>query len=230
MSQHEVVHEADSLRAASVTLSPDPRTNPRETLAHQQQLVAQYNLLGSVPYAVRVHFETAKNLYLYSWFVYRFYPVAEKHALATLEFALRERLALLYPGQYGPNAKWIPGLSKLLSTARDEKLISNQGLRAYHRWAKKRARVRVSDEATRKLIESGAGLVEFDPDSAVPEEQDYTLDALAIFIETLPGIRNMYAHGSSALHSMVWGTFEIVTDLVNELFAHKESGLSQEVS
>ncbi|WP_198674766.1 hypothetical protein [Rhodoferax ferrireducens] len=35
---------------------------------------------------------------------------------------------------------------------------------------------------------------------------------------TLPAIRNTYAHGSSMLHSTVLGTFEIVTDLVNQLY------------
>jgi hypothetical protein len=84
----------------------------------------------------------------------------------------------------------------------------------------RRARNRVSDEATRQLIESGAEFIEFDSDFAVPERQDYFDDALEIFIQTLPEIRNAYAHGSSMLHPTVLGTFEIVTDLINQLFAH----------
>lgn len=70
----------------------------------------------------------------------------------------------------------------------------------------------------RRLIENGAESVEFDYDSAKPEPQDYSDDALSVFIQTLPKIRNAYAHGSSMLHSSVLGTFEIVTDLVNELY------------
>lgn len=76
----------------------------------------------------------------------------------------------------------------------------------------------MSDEATRQLIESGAEFVEYDLDGVVPEQQDYRDDALTIFTDTLPAIRNTYAHGSSMLHSTVLGTFEIVTDLINQLF------------
>ena len=76
----------------------------------------------------------------------------------------------------------------------------------------------MSDDATRRVVESGAEFIEFDPDSAVPEPQDYSDDALSIFIKTLPAIRNTYAHGSSMLHPTVLGTFEIVTDLVNQLY------------
>lgn len=180
--------------------------------------VSQFELTLTVPLDIRVHFETAKNLYLYAWFVYWFYPVAEQQALTTLEFGLRTRLAMLYPELYGPNSKWIPKLSKMLETARKDGLISNVGMRATERWAMRRARDRVSNDATRKLIESGAEFIEFDPESAVPEPQDYSDDALSIFIETLPAIRNNYAHGSSMLHPTVLGTFEIVTDLVNQLY------------
>lgn len=70
----------------------------------------------------------------------------------------------------------------------------------------------------RRLIDSGAECIAFNPDSAVPEPQDHSDDALFIFLETLPAIRNTYAHGSSMLHSTVLGTFEIVTDLVNQLY------------
>jgi len=42
-----------------------------------------------VPEEVHKHFDTSRNLYLYSWFVYRFISVAEWHASATLELALK---------------------------------------------------------------------------------------------------------------------------------------------
>lgn len=109
-------------------------------------------------------------------------------------------------------------LSKMLETARKDGLISNAGMRATERWAMRRARDRVSADTTRRRIESGTKCIEFDPDNAAPEPQDYSADALSIFIEALPAIRNEYAHGSAALHPMVLGTFEIVTDLVNQLY------------
>lgn len=225
----EQLSAADKLRDATSVLNPDARarmtvairiegTASMVTLEERHAAVSGFELTLDVPLDIRVHFETAKNLYLYAWFVYRFYPVAEQQALVTLEFGLRARLAMLYPDLYGPNAKWIPGLSKMLETARKDGLISNAGMRATERWAMWRARDRVSNDATRRLIESGAEFIEFDPDSAVPEPQDYSGDALSIFMETLPAIRNTYAHGSSMLHPTVLGTFEIVTDLVNQLY------------
>lgn len=239
MPSFEPVSESDQLRNPQSALLPDRRTAMTAafrpdgsispvTLDDRYQAISEFVLNESVPHDVRVHFETAKNLYLYAWFVYRFFPVAEKHVLATLEFALRERLTLLYPDRYGPDAEWVPGMAKMLKRARDEKLISNDGLRAYHRWAMQQARTRVSDEATRKLIESGAESIEFDPDSAVPIEQDYSRDALEIFVKTLPEIRNIYAHGSSNLHATVLSTFEIVMDLVNQLFPSSASERSGE--
>jgi hypothetical protein len=41
---------------------------------------------------IRSHFATAQNLSVFGWFVYRFHPVAELHALSSLEFALREKI------------------------------------------------------------------------------------------------------------------------------------------
>lgn len=229
MSKSEPVSDADQLRNPQAALLPDRRSGSfagvradgsisKITLQDRYEDVREFVLNESVPHDVRVHFETAKNLYLYAWFVYRFFPVAEKHVLATLEFALRERLALIYPDRFGPDVEWVPGMAKMFKQAREDKLISNDGMRAYHRRAMQRARARVSDEARRQLIESGAESVEYDPDSAVPMEQDYSWDALETYLETLPAIRNMYAHGSSNLHATVLGTFEIVTDLVNQLF------------
>lgn len=225
----EPVASADKLRDATTTLERDTRALTTVaihsdgavsvgTLAERHAEVSQFELNLAVPLDIRVHFETAKNLYLYAWFVFRFHPVAEQQALATLEFGLRTRLAMLHPAKYGPNSTWIPSLSKMLETARKDGLISNAGMRATERWAMQRARNRVSDDAMRRLIDSGAECIEFDPDSTVPEPQDYSDDALSIFIETLPAIRNTYAHGSSMLHPIVLGTFEIVADLVNQLY------------
>lgn len=233
-SMREEVNAADKLRNALTALEPDARARTTGavradgttflfTLEEQHRAVSGFELNLEVPIDIRVHFETAKNLYLYAWFVYRFYPVAERQALSTLEFALRERLTLLFPADFGSTSKRKQGLSALLRKASVEKLIANNGLRACHRWAMQRARQRVADVALQQLVQSGAAFVEFDYDSARAEPTDYSDDALSVFIETLPKIRNAHAHGSAMLHSMVLGTFEIVTDLVNQLYLAESS-------
>lgn len=220
MTGVELVSRGDLLRDADTALNADPRTHAMTSLAEYQHEIAKFQLVDAVPHDVRVHFETAKNLYLYAWFVYRFFPVAEKHALASLEFALRLRLAPLFPTEFGSEAKHAGGLLRLLKRARRKQLISNGGLRATRRWALHIARERVSNEAMRKLIDTGAEYVEYEAWDVEPEPGDFSSDPLGMFLEALPGIRNDYAHGSATLHSSVLGTYEIVCDLINEM--HRE--------
>lgn len=61
------------------------------TLADHHEEISAYALHTGVPQEIVLQFETARNVYLYAWFIYRFYPVAEHQALACLELALRER-------------------------------------------------------------------------------------------------------------------------------------------
>ena len=59
--------------------------------------IARFHLSANVPREVTIQYETAKNIYLYAWYVYRFYPVAEQQALASLEMGLRQRLPASLP-------------------------------------------------------------------------------------------------------------------------------------
>ena len=223
------VNSADQLRNLATAFEPDDRSRTTVavrpngdvsmvTLEERHAGVSQFELTLAVPLDIRVHFETAKNLYLYAWFVYRFYPVAEQQALATLEFALRQRLTAMFPEQFGPSAKRQLGLYMLFAKARNEKLLTNEGLRANERFARNRADQRVSMERIQKMQASGLTEMRFDGSPAEPLPEDYEFDSLEIFAKTLPFFRNTYAHGSSMLHPTVLGTFEIVTDLVNQLY------------
>jgi len=59
------------------------------TIESIYSLIEPIALRSTVPEEVRGHFETAKNLALYSWFVYSFNVVAAMHAFSSLEMALR---------------------------------------------------------------------------------------------------------------------------------------------
>src|SRR5713101_2321789 len=100
--------DPEGLRPPEYVCEPDPRTTAFVTwdasgtfrtfeVRDYHALVSQLKLSGSVPERVAIQFETVKNLYVYSWFVYGFFPVAEHQALACLELALRTR--------YEPNRK-----------------------------------------------------------------------------------------------------------------------------
>lgn len=54
-------------------------------------LVEDIKLGASVPDEVRSHFEIARNLALYSWFVYSFNVVAGMQAFASIEMAVKEK-------------------------------------------------------------------------------------------------------------------------------------------
>src|SRR3989442_202664 len=70
----------------------DGTTSPK-TLPYHHGIAAQYPLDASVPEDIRIQWDTARNLWLYAWHVWRFYAVAEMHAYATLEMALRIKLS-----------------------------------------------------------------------------------------------------------------------------------------
>ena len=71
---------SDSFRDPERALEPDPRSNhlvkfedytqvPQPiSLADQHDAVVRFKLNAAVPEEVAIHFETAKNLYLYAWF------------------------------------------------------------------------------------------------------------------------------------------------------------------
>jgi hypothetical protein len=52
----------------------------------------------------------------------------------------------------------------------------------------------------------------------VPNDEDLSCDWLEHFIGALPKLRNMHAHGSDALYPAIGRTFEIVVELINQLF------------
>lgn len=90
------------------------------TLRDKHEAVKAISLTQDVPEEIREHFDTARNLLVYSWFVYRFNQVAELHAFASLEFALKTKC--------GDSPK---GLKKRLERAVERGWIMDSGFRYY---------------------------------------------------------------------------------------------------
>lgn len=137
--------DPERLRPAEYLHAPDPRNALTAwcdtTTGFTRQLqakdlhdaVAGFSLDPAVPEDIAQHFETVKNLFLYSWFVYRFQPVAELQSLACLEYALRERFENeIRTGKLNEKR---PGLQKLLRYAVDNQLVKNEG---FDRWVHSR--------------------------------------------------------------------------------------------
>ena len=212
------VAACDALRKPEQVTLADSRSQG-VALAERYEDIRRFELNPAVPHSIRVHFETAKNLYLYSWFVYRFFPVAEQQALASLEFALRERLPSPENTKNGKSRR--EGLSVRLKRAHELGLIRNEGLKIRERMAVMRARERYRFEILEEMIRTGKTAMILYESNIVPSEQDFSHDWLGAFIEALPKLRNEYAHGSHALHPTVLGRFEIVCDLINQLYPNE---------
>lgn len=216
---------ADRLRTAETVHQPDERTTgmgfpePR-TLGDQHALMAAIHLVPEVPEKVAIAFETARNLYLYAWHVYRFYPVAQMQALATLEMGLRTRLPDRLPERYQKRWHKQPMLHGMLGYAMDQGWIRNEGFSRWHAAAENKARQRRDWEAMRRLIDEGLDVVEVDDNEPVeitPEDQNW--DLLAVLRDGLHRIRNELAHGSSMLSHQVRGDIELVAEMLNQLYA-----------
>ncbi len=158
----------------------------------------EFILNPNVPEKIKTHFDTARNLYLYSWFVYRFYSVAELHAYASLEFALKEKFKK-------EKLKTPKGLKRLLNSALEKSWIKDEGIRHYHRINKKR-------NGYETLVQD---VYDFEQERTNNEN---TNEYVKIIVDTLPSLRNTIAHGSSYLTNRVCLAFEICCDIINQLY------------
>ncbi|MCR4470395.1 hypothetical protein [Burkholderia sp. SCN-KJ] len=220
-----ILNAAESLRNPENTADPDPRTTtfPGQALpslvAHHHDIEA-IQLIVDVPEAVAIQFETARNLYLYAWHVYRFFPVAQSQVLFTLELGLRLRFPARLPPPYQRPRQPHAMLSGLLDYAIDQGLIRNEGFRRWHRVAEDRARERRSMEIFQTMIDQQLDAIEVDDDeslNATPEDQGW--DLVRILRRSLPSLRNELAHGSSMLTNQVLGTIELVAEILSQIYA-----------
>lgn len=234
----EIKHDPDDVKLWQDICVPDPRSGykgdliglPQDFSVAIAKHHAQFNELqlhSSVPKATQIQFATAKNLCLYAWFVYRFYPVAEHQALTCLEHALRsrfpDRLPKKYWNQYPGRG---PTLHPLLRYAIDTGVLQNAGFRRWHASARLAARQRVTLERLKEMDERELNEISFDPDEAVPNSYDYDWDLLSVLKENLHKTRNAHAHGTTMLHNQVFGTLELVAEIVNQLFPEAAPKLS----
>ena len=228
------IQECDQLRLPEKICEPDSRTysfvrvdlatgqTRQRVIDDQYEAVACFTLNETVPNEVAIHFETAKNLYLYAWFVYRFYPVAEQQALACLEFALREKFSEYVADAKNKSKRGLePGLKKLLGYAIKEGTVSNERFSTRERWAKDIAENRHHFQKIEEMMNAGIDCWVEDESEVEVTEEDRDCDWLKIFLQAIPSIRNDYAHGSRTLKSNVRHSFEVVSEIINQLYPRK---------
>ena len=187
------------------------------SLQHRHGLLSHFSLVPETPEPIQIHFETARNLYLYGWFVYRFHMVAEQYAFSTLEMALREKL--IETGLLMRDAERVPGLSAMLKTAQSNNFISNERFLRRDEWARRLAFDRHRFQEISRMTEEGIAELEVNFSEVEPTTEEINFDWIGHFIKSVPDLRNMHAHGTDALYPNVLWTFEIVSEIINQLFS-----------
>lgn len=174
-------------------------------------------LNDTVPESVQQLFETAKNVSLYSWFVYRFHQVAESVAFQALEMGLSIRCEADANFRTPKNKR---GLRKYLTYALAAKWIGNDAFTGQRRVAIGRARMRKIVEA----IADGVGGEPKKSQEPADAEVEMTIAELssAEYIEQLmqaiSNHRNELAHGSKMLTPRSPSVLRVVADLLNQLY------------
>lgn len=210
----------DPMKALSEILEPDPRQKYfMGSLEEIHRNLLNISLSESVPIAIRQQFETAKNLSLYSWFVYRFHQVAELAAFTTFEMALRTRYFDEVP-QEDTSKKRPPTLYQLMQYAQKQSWITNECFSNLSVLAKNRVETHKTKERlkTHDFEKHPEMVVEEATDLEIEEELK-SLDRLSGVAKNINKIRNNLAHGSTILHPHSISTLRDVSDMVNELFS-----------
>ena len=228
----------DFLRFPEIVCEPDPRNAGLsvleegvfrdKTIKNQHAAVAALFLHEKVPNEIRIQFETSKNLYLYSWFVYRFYPVTLQHAYTCLEYALRERFEAEMIEKGERKQEFGPGLKRLLSYAVENEYLRDENFKVWRRLTENRARYRTINEQFTEMDRLGVREMAFEESKIEIKDVDRGHDYLGVLLETIPWLRNHYAHGSNSLHNQVLGLLDVVAEVINQIFP--ECGSSNQIS
>ncbi len=167
--------------------------NRARTLKDHYSSILEISITEKAPNKICEHFEIAKNLLLYSWFDYRFIPVSENYSYISVEYALKEKTGL---------EKW--GLKRLIKYAIDNGWIKDENFKNYHRIKENRTNY------NSLFVEMGVNIQK----RKKGQEKSY----VEILLESIPNLRNFYAHGSSVLYPGGYLTLEICGDFINQLY------------
>jgi hypothetical protein len=150
-----------------------------------------------VPEEVRNHFQTARNLIVYSWFYYPLNVTAELCAYTSVEYAVRIKT--------GDTTGRLP-FKELLEVAVAENWMRDEGF----------SHVKGKYESLREFNET------LPPEYQHPQSQ-LQQEYCKVLTDSMPKLRNTLAHGSTFLHNGGAFTVRICADLINQLFEKPKS-------
>lgn len=220
---------AEELRTPESSLLPDARNSMFEgnTKENLYQSVNQFALADFVPENIQQQYDTARNLFIYGYHVYRFYVVADKQLYSTLEFAIRECVGedklWLYlkqkrKEQKGKKGNPSLGLRLYLGYLTEHQLIQNEDFPQWHHRRAQNAENQYILEISNKMDEENLDSYTLDPDEIDLEGCSFDWDLTQILCETIPALRNSLVHGSSSLYPGLINHFEQISIIINKIY------------
>ena len=191
------LNEPDSRRLGWSILNHETGEVRPLQFADHYRAIEKITLDSFVPEGIQTLFNTARNVLVYSWQVYRFTVVAELQAYSTLEYALRDRLGI------GGNSDG-PGLARLLKRAAKEGVLRDDAFAA------------LLSHPHHPVI-TGNSLIDANADPLVVAKRGH----VAVLSEALPMLRNTLAHGSSSVWPDALSTFRLIAVAINWMYANR---------
>lgn len=111
-----------------------------------------------------------------------------------------------------------PTLRPLLKYAVAQGLVSNEGFSVWQNRGVTRSRARVEMEKLREASEKGLDEITWDESDIQMTTEDLDWDYVKMLPGLLPMVRNEYAHGSTQLHNWALRSFQIVSEIINQLY------------
>lgn len=200
LKQLNEIFDADPRSASFVRFDAIGR-HPKTIEDHYEDIAA-IRLSEGVPPAIRDEFDTIRNLYLYSWYVYDFSVAADQYAYALIEKTIKEKCRCSELPLKGSE-----GLKTLL------KLSIRNG------WLTNAAFDFITELTATEIVPDVSGT---EPPSLVttPRYRPSDTDYCESLVESLPYLRNKVAHGDAGLGfpSSTLGTIRICACIANALF------------
>lgn len=233
LTPFEHIAQVDQRNLAFVRTNKKTGESRTPTIEDHYRDISTFSLNEYVSDDVVTQYDTARNLYIYAWFEYRFYNVAEMQALTILEYAIRElvgkdklkayRKSRESTSKKGNKTQLPKGLKTLMEYCRDKHLVKNEGFTKWHQYAQEQALYKAQQEAYDQMQKMGLSEISWEEPDVSHLKPDPSYDHVQHLIDHTNKIRNTYAHGSSMLHSDVLYTFEMVSEFINQIFINQKT-------
>ncbi|WDE07939.1 hypothetical protein SG34_014235 [Thalassomonas viridans] len=227
-------YPVEELRTPQTIGLPDARSLDLGTGEFEQwyEHVSPFTLDERVPESIRIQFDTARNIYLYAYHVYRFYNIAEHQLYTVLELAIRtcigEKVLDRYLKAKRKEAKKTRrsvrrGLSLCLHYLAEHKLIVNEDFPRWHHNYEVQKMYAYQVKVHKIMDEQNLDEYQWNEEEFNNTQVNFDWNLVEVLCEIMPKQRNNYAHGSTSLYNSVVRKFEDVSIIINKMYERIEN-------